>query len=279
MPTNRFNLNHYPLDAGTRLLEASAGTGKTFSLAHLVLRLLTEKEIQVDKLLVISFTKATASEIKSKIITRLGLALKALEDLSNKSTFNKFDDVLIDWLENKVNDKSIRLNFKISLIKALEKIDSADITTIHAFCSKSLRREAIQTGSQINPQPLTEEENINLIYEIIHQYWKEQLLDLHPDNLKGITNTGFSIESLVRCIQTIESDPGRELSLNSKEININDPISIQFNKCLKESWQNFVQEWQRGGFALDTELKRKASEWKKMGIANTKPFSSNPKNN
>ena len=83
MLTNRFDLNQYPLNGGTRLLEASAGTGKTFSLAHLVLRLLTEQEIQIEKLLVISFTKATASEIKSKIITRLGLALKALEGSTN----------------------------------------------------------------------------------------------------------------------------------------------------------------------------------------------------
>ena len=66
-----FNPNEYPLDPGVRLLEASAGTGKTFSLAHLVLRLITEEEHSINKILVVSFTKATASEIKARISNRI----------------------------------------------------------------------------------------------------------------------------------------------------------------------------------------------------------------
>ena len=42
-----FQPNKYPLSNGIRLIEASAGTGKTFSLSHLVLRLLTEKELSL----------------------------------------------------------------------------------------------------------------------------------------------------------------------------------------------------------------------------------------
>ena len=63
-----FQVNKYPLTNGIRLIEASAGTGKTFSLSHLVLRLLTEKEYSINEILVVSFTEATASEIKAKII-------------------------------------------------------------------------------------------------------------------------------------------------------------------------------------------------------------------
>ncbi len=61
---NEFEPNNYPLCPGKRLIEASAGTGKTFSIAHLVLRLLTEKGHSINEILVISITKATASEIK-----------------------------------------------------------------------------------------------------------------------------------------------------------------------------------------------------------------------
>ena len=60
-----FQANKYPLSNGMRLIEASAGTGKTFSLSHLVLRLLTEKEYSINEILVVSFTEATASEIKA----------------------------------------------------------------------------------------------------------------------------------------------------------------------------------------------------------------------
>ena len=52
-----FQPNKYPLSNGIRLIEASAGTGKTFSLSHLVLRLLTQKEYSINEILVVSFTE------------------------------------------------------------------------------------------------------------------------------------------------------------------------------------------------------------------------------
>ena len=54
----RFDANTYPLDPGVRLLEASAGTGKTFALAHLCLRLITEADHSLEALLVVTFTDA-----------------------------------------------------------------------------------------------------------------------------------------------------------------------------------------------------------------------------
>ena len=78
-----FQPNKYPLTNGIRLIEASAGTGKTFSLSHLVLRLLTEKEYSIIEILVVSFTEATASEIKANIVQRLILALKILESTNS----------------------------------------------------------------------------------------------------------------------------------------------------------------------------------------------------
>ena len=59
-PEFTFQANDYPLGPGLRLIEASAGTGKTFSLAHLVLRLLTEENHKINEILVVSFTRATA---------------------------------------------------------------------------------------------------------------------------------------------------------------------------------------------------------------------------
>ena len=74
----RFDANTYPLDAGVRLLEASAGTGKTFALAHLSLRLITEAAMPLDSLLVVTFTDAAAAELRSRIGRRLQDALLGL---------------------------------------------------------------------------------------------------------------------------------------------------------------------------------------------------------
>ena len=56
----RFDANTYPIGPGVRLLEASAGTGKTFALAHLCLRLITEADHALEALLVVTFTDAAA---------------------------------------------------------------------------------------------------------------------------------------------------------------------------------------------------------------------------
>ena len=59
-----FAANRFPLDPGIRLLEASAGTGKTFALAHLVLRLVAEQGTPLRRLLVVTYTNAAAAELR-----------------------------------------------------------------------------------------------------------------------------------------------------------------------------------------------------------------------
>ena len=76
----RFDANRFPLTPGVHLLEASAGTGKTFALAHLVLRLVAERGWSLRELLVVTYTEAAAAELRDRIATRLQAALTALEN-------------------------------------------------------------------------------------------------------------------------------------------------------------------------------------------------------
>jgi exodeoxyribonuclease V beta subunit len=75
----RFDANRFSLTPGVHLLEASAGTGKTFALAHLVVRLVAENGWALRELLVVTYTEAAASELRDRIATRLQAALTALE--------------------------------------------------------------------------------------------------------------------------------------------------------------------------------------------------------
>ena len=61
------DINQINLDNKFKLVEASAGTGKSFTLAHLVLRNVLEKKIKPDEILLLSFTKNTCSELRDKI--------------------------------------------------------------------------------------------------------------------------------------------------------------------------------------------------------------------
>ncbi len=272
-----FKPNDYPLDPGFRLIEASAGTGKTFSLSHLVLRLLTEKEYSINEFLVISFTKATAIEIKSKISSRLIAALKGLEKDNKDSTIFLNDKVLVDWLNKKVKDQVTREYWISLLLKALETIDNADITTIHGFCSKNLQREAIAIGGNIDSKPISEEDNRELILRIIHEYWRDQLLDLSPLHLQGLRNAGLSLKTLTNSLYAIDNDPSLNLNVDNGIINPLKPLSSQFTECLRGYWDDFVIQWHKEGNDLEKMLKQKAIEWKAMGIENTRPFSPNPR--
>ena len=89
-----FDANALALQPGVQLLEASAGTGKTFALAHLVLRLVSREldPLNLERLLVVTFTDAAAAELRDRIARRLQQALAAVEGSGQPE-----DQVLADW--------------------------------------------------------------------------------------------------------------------------------------------------------------------------------------
>jgi exodeoxyribonuclease V beta subunit len=93
-----FDLVHTPLDLGVTRLEASAGTGKTFALAGIFLRLLVEEKIPASDILVVTFTEAATAELRDRIRRRLAEALLALE---GKPT----DDALLIALAARTQDR------------------------------------------------------------------------------------------------------------------------------------------------------------------------------
>ncbi len=162
-----FQPNNYPLTNGMRLIEASAGTGKTFALSHLVLRLVTEKRYSINELLVITFTEAAAAELKSRVNKRLTDALEGLfikEALKEVET----DKVLKEWLNKQSKDSTERKRIAGLILEAIEGIDRSDITTIHGFCKRTIDREALESEVPINP--ILEGEGKPLILKIVHEY-------------------------------------------------------------------------------------------------------------
>ena len=107
------DINQIKLDNKFKLVEASAGTGKSFTLAHLVLRNVLEKKIKPDELILLSFTKNTCSELRDKILLRFQ-ELKVYLQNHNESNI---DNTLKDWyLKFKEKEKSKK--------KIISKIDN-----------------------------------------------------------------------------------------------------------------------------------------------------------
>lgn len=133
--------NFRPLDAaaieltGNHLIEASAGTGKTFNITRIYLRLLLEKQLTVEQILVMTFTKDATEEIRG----RIGEVLR--DSLKNWSTLIKEDEFFIQ-LAQRVSDDEAKLRLK----KALLFLDEAAIFTLHGFCSRVLSEYAFDSG-------------------------------------------------------------------------------------------------------------------------------------
>jgi len=272
-----FQPNKYPLSNGIRLIEASAGTGKTFSLAHLVLRLLTEQEYSINEILVVSFTEATASEIKARIIERLILALKIIESINTNVKRYEIDTVLNEWVELNITSKERALYIASLLLEAFERIDNADITTIHGFCSKTIRREAIENGNNLNPT--IEKDSNSLINEIVEEYWKKEILEIEISELKGLFKSNFNRKNLIEVLSSLDNDPNNSFKQTFNDLKIEESLSNQLNNYIESLWIKFTNIWEEKGQELEDSFIEIAKDLKSQGIKDTKPYSSKPRKN
>ena len=87
------DINQIKLDKKFKLVEASAGTGKSFTLAHIVLRNVLEKKIKPDEILLLSFTKNTCAELRDKILSRF----ENLKLFLKNDQLTEIDDTLHNW--------------------------------------------------------------------------------------------------------------------------------------------------------------------------------------
>ena len=134
------NIQTTPL-FGRHLIEASAGTGKTFNITRLYLRFLLERKLTVQEILVMTFTKDATEEIKGRIDGFLR------ETISQWHTLIEDDPYFIELA------KSIETPEALILLKrALLFLDEASIFTIHGFCKNVLSQHAFATGVDFSAQ-------------------------------------------------------------------------------------------------------------------------------
>ena len=142
---NPFDITTAPLDAGVTLIEASAGTGKTYSITGLILRLILEKNLQIRGILAVTFTEAATQELRSRIRQRLQ---SALEDLYHGVS----KDAIVDAFLRR-GDKAIGIR---ELDLAIQSFDEAQIFTIHGFCQRMLNDYALESGARFDTTLVTD---------------------------------------------------------------------------------------------------------------------------
>src|SRR4051795_7616885 len=122
-----------PLPMGTTVLEASAGTGKTYALAGLVTRFVAEGQARLDEMLLITFGRAASQELRERVRAQLLDAERALADPSPWCDDNGLLGQLVRGPADEVARRQARLR------DALAGFDAATIATTHQFCQLVLR--------------------------------------------------------------------------------------------------------------------------------------------
>ena len=129
---------------GLRLIEASAGTGKTFTLVTVLLRLLLERGVPIQQLLAVTFTRAATQELRKRLRQRLLAAQKVLDGAAthdDDSEANAAKAVLAQ-ASALVDAATLRDRLRA----ALAQLDEALIATIHGFCQRALREFGFRAG-------------------------------------------------------------------------------------------------------------------------------------
>ncbi|MGY1714209.1 UvrD-helicase domain-containing protein [Geodermatophilus sp. SYSU D01106] len=169
-----------PLPTGTTVLEASAGTGKTYTIAALVTRFVAEGEARLGELLVVTFGRLATSELRARIRERLAVTRDALADpAAARGSKEEVVALLARGSDAEVEERRERLTV------ALADYDAATIATIHQFCAEALRGLGVvadvDTGTTLR-------ENLgDLVDEVCDDVYLRMMIDApgmglaHPD--------------------------------------------------------------------------------------------------
>ncbi|WP_084161773.1 UvrD-helicase domain-containing protein [Nocardia sp. BMG51109] len=122
-----------PLPAGTTVLEASAGTGKTYAIVGLAVRFVAEAGVDVSQLLLVTFSRAATQELRERTRDKFVAVAAALAD---PAVARDSDDELIRHLA--AGDPAEAGRRRARLLSALSDFDSGTIATTHSFCQRML---------------------------------------------------------------------------------------------------------------------------------------------
>ncbi len=182
---------------GSNLIEASAGTGKTFSVAVLVVRLVLEKGLSPDQILMVTFTKSAVAEMEQRIRA-------FLRDANKYALKGKFEEAIVKELV----DRAIASEGKDTIAKrlrdAITLLDETAIFTINGFCQRTLVEYAFETGQDFNVEMIESESEI--IQGAVDEYWRREIVVLDENLLQNMVDEGLERGTLTQIVKKAVED-------------------------------------------------------------------------
>ncbi len=191
---------------GARLIEASAGTGKTWTIAALYVRLVLghgdsasafHKPLMPPDILVVTFTEAATQELRERIRSRLTQAARCFRGQSQPDPFLQ---ALIDAC-----DAQQCLSHARTLQLAAEWMDEAAIYTIHGWCNRMLRQHAFDSGSLFNLE--LDASDQELLNEVARDYWRQFFYPLAENASAAVTRVAATPAVLLGKLKALLREP------------------------------------------------------------------------
>ncbi|WP_296655009.1 exodeoxyribonuclease V subunit beta [Paraburkholderia sp.] len=191
---------------GSRLIEASAGTGKTFTIAMLYVRLVlghgaaSEHDEPVDaieqagqgecarpltppEILVVTFTDAATKELRERIRARLIEAAEAFRADPDEVFASEADGDLLHALRADYDPAAWPACAR-RLQLAAEWMDEAAVSTIHGWCNRMLSEHAFDSDSLFSQTLVTDQTELRA--EVVRDYWRTYMAPLDAQSAQEV---------------------------------------------------------------------------------------------
>jgi exodeoxyribonuclease V beta subunit len=218
------NANRFPL-RGSHLIEASAGTGKTWTIAALYVRLVLGHGTQAtdgedgleggtapvrpmlpQDVLVMTFTRAATRELSDRIRARLTEAAQVFRGIAQT------DDAFLMDLKSEYPEGKQREQAAYRLALAAQAMDDAAVYTIDAWCQRMLREHAFDSGNLFEENLVGDEAALRM--DAVQDYWRQQLYPMPPTlvaQVQGIWRDVDTLEADMRALMGVplaDAEPG-----------------------------------------------------------------------
>ena len=197
MPTQKeiqlFDAKTVPLQH-SNIIQASAGTGKTYSIAILSVRLLLEQHIPVQEILMVTFTKAAVAELETRIRAFVRLAYDC--SMGKKIT----DETIAGIVANAIVTIGVA-ETRLRLKTAVLFLDETAILTIHSFCQRVLAEYAFETSQLFGAETMSESDLSDSTNNEVNNFWRKNIVVLQPELLQFIMPSYFSKALLLEFIK------------------------------------------------------------------------------
>jgi exodeoxyribonuclease V beta subunit len=189
---------------GIKLIEASAGTGKTHTIADLYLRHILAGR-QTSQILIVTYTNAATEELRGRIRKRLYDALN-LFNQSSATEDELFQLLLEQWQGFDTTTRAMQLG---RLQLALRSMDEASISTIHSFCQRSLQENALAGNQLFDSDMLSNDDEIWTA--AIRDWWRRQTYAPEDATWQLIRGQLPDLNSLTATLLELRNKPSAKL--------------------------------------------------------------------